>query len=146
MELRFQVQAKIKRPVDEVFDAIYNPKKLSVYFARAQATGPLDEGAKVMWEFSEFPGAYPVYVRKVVKNERIVLEWGNTETRETLRVELVFEALNEKSTLVKISESGWNEDQESLDESYHHCAGWMQMLCSLKVFVEEGRNLREFFI
>ena len=146
MELQFQVQAKIRKPIAEVFNAIYDPKKLSVYFARAQATGPLDEGTKVMWEFSEFPGAYPVYVREVRKNERILFEWENTKTAKLLRVEMIFEKLDENSTLVKIRESGWREDQESLDESYHHCAGWMQMLCCLKVYVEEGKNLREFFI
>jgi uncharacterized protein YndB with AHSA1/START domain len=146
MELRFQVQAKIKKPVGEVFDAIYNPKKLSVYFARARATGPLDEGTTVMWEFSEFPGAYPVYVREVSKDKRILFEWENTKTSKKLRVEMTFERLDENSTLLKISESGWKENEEALDESYHHCAGWMQMLCCLKVYVEDGKNLREFFI
>jgi hypothetical protein len=38
-----------------------------------------------------------------------------------------------------------NQIQESLDESYSHCQGWMQMLCCLKVYVEFGKNLREFF-
>ncbi len=44
MELKFSVQAKIKNPVEEVFDAVYNPKKLSKYFTTGGANGPLDEG------------------------------------------------------------------------------------------------------
>jgi uncharacterized protein (UPF0297 family) len=35
MELKFQVQGKIKKPVTEVIDAVYNPKKLSGYFTTA---------------------------------------------------------------------------------------------------------------
>ncbi len=146
MELRFEVQAKVKKPITEVFDAVYNPKKLSVYFANGGTSGPLDEGKSVTWKFAEFPGPFPVNVKKVIMNEKIVLEWANTKATKTLWVELSFEALDKHSTLVKIKESGWNkENQESLDESYSHCKGWMQMLCCLKVYVEDGRNLREFF-
>jgi len=145
MELRFQVHAKIKKPVAEVFDAVYNPKKLSRYFTIAGASGPLDEGKSVMWEFSEFPGAFSVHVKRVIKNEKIVFEWENTKASKTLRVETSFEPLDKHSTLVMIREFGWDsQNQESLDESYHHCEGWMQMLCCLKVYVEDGKNLRDF--
>jgi hypothetical protein len=58
---------------------------------------------------------------------------------------LEFEPLDEESTLVRISESGWKENQKGLDASYGNCMGWTQMLCCLKVYVEQGKNLREFF-
>lgn len=145
MELKFQVQGKIKKPVNEVFDAVYNPKKLSGYFTTAGASGPLDEGTEVMWDFHDFPGAFPVRVKKVVKNERIVFEW-DLPGGDATQVELNFEALDKDSTLVKIKESGWKAvSQKTLDESYGNCFGWGQMLCCLKVFVEDGKNLREFF-
>lgn len=146
MELRFEFQGKIKKPIAEVYDAVYDPKKLGVYFANGGTSGPLDEGKSVTWKFSEFPGVFPVHVKKVIKNEKIVFEWENTKTTKALLTEIKFEALDEHSTLIKIKESGWNkENQESLDESYSHCKGWMQMLCCLKVYVEDGKNLREFF-
>ena len=56
-----------------------------------------------------------------------------------------FEALDAGSTLVRIGESGWRANQEGLDSSYGNCMGWMQMLCCLKVYVEQGKNLRAFF-
>ncbi|MGH9965369.1 MAG: SRPBCC domain-containing protein [Nitrososphaeraceae archaeon] len=145
MELKFEVYAKIKKPIDEVFDAVYNPKKLSGYFTTGGATGPLDEGKEVTWDFHDFPGARPVQVKQTVKNEKIVLQWAGPNTGKTLMVEMKFEILDKDSTLVKIRESGWSkEDQESLDESYGNCMGWMQMLCCLKVYVGYGKNLREF--
>lgn len=145
MELKFEVYGKIKRPVAEVFDGVYNPKKLSGYFTTGGASGPLDEGKTVTWDFADFPGAFPVHVKQVIKNEKIVLEWANTEGNNN-RVEMSFEALDENSTLVKIRESGWkNEDQKSLNASYGNCMGWMQMISCLKVYVEYGKNLREFF-
>ena len=47
MELRFTVQIKIQKPVNEVFDAVYNPKKLSGYFTTGGSDGPLDPGKTV---------------------------------------------------------------------------------------------------
>ena len=52
MELKFRIQTKIQKPVEEVFDAIYNPEKVMKYFATESASGPLDEGAKVIWRFA----------------------------------------------------------------------------------------------
>ena len=49
------------------------------------------------------------------------------------------------STLVRITESGWKETPEGLKASYGNCEGWTSMLCALKVWVEQGVNLREFF-
>jgi len=41
MELKFQVQTKIQKPVAEVFDAVQNPEKLSGYFTNGGASAPL---------------------------------------------------------------------------------------------------------
>ena len=53
MDLKFTVQTKIQKPVREVFDAVYNPKKLSKYFTTGGADGPLDEGKTVIWSFND---------------------------------------------------------------------------------------------
>ena len=65
MELQFRVYGKIARPVAEVFDAVYNPTKLSGYFTTGGASAPLVEGSTVTWDFADFPGAFPVQVRTV---------------------------------------------------------------------------------
>ncbi len=79
MKLAFEVYGKIKKPIEEVFDAVYNPKKLSGYFTTGGASAPLDEGATVTWDFHDFPRAFPVRVKQMVKNEKIVREWDNNE-------------------------------------------------------------------
>lgn len=145
MELRFQMQAKIRKPVAEVFDAVYNPKKLSGYFTTGGASGPLAEGSTVTWDFADYPGAFPVKVRKVVPNRLIVLEWKAMDGSYDTRVEMHFEPLDAGATLVRIAESGWRETQAGLDASYGNCQGWMHMACCLKVYLEQGVNLREFF-
>jgi uncharacterized protein YndB with AHSA1/START domain len=139
MQLKFKVQTKIQKPVAEVFDAVYNPKKLSQYFTTGGANAPLDEGASVIWQFADYPGEIPVHVKQVVPNSLIAFEW------DTQRVEITFESLDDGSTLVSISEGTWPETQKGLDSSYGNCHGWTQMSCCLKAFLEYGINLRKGF-
>ena len=146
MDLRFKVHIKIQKPVSEVFDAVYNPKKLSSYFTTGGASGPLDEGKTVTWDFADFPGAFPVYVKQVISNQLIVFEWqaaGSEKDPYNTKVEMRFEPLENNSTMVSITESGWKEDEKGLESSYGNCFGWSHMSCCLKAFVEYGINLRK---
>jgi uncharacterized protein YndB with AHSA1/START domain len=143
MELKFKVQTKIQKPVAEVFDAVYNPSKLSGYFTNGGASAPLDEGTTVEWAFADNPGdeklKFPVEVIKTVKNELIELGWEGAKGLQT-SIRMEFEEVG-GDTIVRISETGWRE--KDLDSSYLNCMGWTQMLCCLKAFVEYGIDLRK---
>ncbi len=145
MELKFSEYAKIRKPVAEVFAAVVDPAKLSKYFTTGGASAPLVEGATVTWDFADFPGAFPVRVRQVVPNRLIVLEWQAADGKYDTRVEMSFEALDSESSKIQIAESGWKETQAGLEASYGNCYGWMNFLCCLKVWLEQGLNLREYF-
>jgi len=147
MDLKFTVKTAIQKPVAEVFDAVYNPNKLSGYFTTGGASGPLDEGTTVKWKFADFHGSdeegFPVKITKVVPNELIVLEWEGEKDRPDNVVEMNFRALDEGSTLVSITESGWSETQAGLNMSYGNCQGWSNMTSALKAYTEYGINLRK---
>ncbi len=156
MELKFRVAARIARPVHEVFEAVADPAQLSHYFTTGGAEGRLETGATVMWDFHDFPGAFPVKVVEVVPDERIVLEWKasegeppNVEGGEmtgadyNTTITMTFKGLDDGRTLVEIAEEGWRENQGALQASYGNCQGWTGMLLALKVWVEHGINLRE---
>lgn len=159
MDLKFRVAARIARPVHEVFEAVADPATLSRYFTTGGASGRLETGATVTWDFADFPGAFPVEVVEVVPDERIVLKWEANEgeppnlsdsdgkVREAnykTTVTMTFTPLDDDTrTLVEIREEGWRENQGSLAASYGNCQGWSQMLDALKVWVEHGINLRE---
>ena len=146
MDLKFQVQTKIQKPIEEVFDAVQNPDKLSGYFTNGGASAPLVEGPTVEWAFEDTPGEkigpFPVKVKKVIPNEQIVFEWEGAPGRDT-RVEMNFEKTGPSETLVRISESGWQETQDELNRSYGNCMGWSQMVSALKAYTEYGINLRK---
>jgi uncharacterized protein YndB with AHSA1/START domain len=145
MELKFKVQTKIQKPVADVFDAVYNPSKLSGYFTNGGASAPLDEGTTVEWAFADNPGddelKFPVEVKKTVKNELIELGWEGAKGLQT-HIRMEFEA-DGSDTIVRISETGWRETQSDLDSSYLNCMGWSQMISALKAYVEHGIDLRK---
>lgn len=151
MDLRFRVAARIAKPVKDVFEAVADPQQLSQYFTTGGASGRLEQGHRVSWEFSDFPGAFPVEVVEVVPNRKIVLRWGAHEVGENgmqstdYQTETVMEftPLDDGRTLVQISEHGWRETPAGLKGSYANCEGWSQMLCALKAWLEHGINLRE---
>jgi len=161
MELKFQVQAKIRKPRHEVFEAVADPKHLSAYFTTGGASGRIQEGVTVKWRFADFPSdeGFPVLVKKVVPDELIVLEWEAGDEVDIAkpdkqlppslgyytRVEMRFETLESGLTLVRISESGWRETEQGLRASYGNCQGWMNMACCLKAYLEYGINLRKDF-
>lgn len=145
MDLKFRIQTKIQKPIDEVFDAVYNPKKITQYFATESASAPLDEGTKVIWRFADYPGDAPLSVTKTTPNKLIEFEWETMEGGYDTHVRIEFEALGPEETLVSISEGNWKENQKGLDSSYGNCYGWMQMSCCLKAYLEYGINLRKGF-
>ena len=144
MDLKFRVFAHIAKPVEAVFEAVADPAQLSCYFTTGGAKGRLETGATVMWDFHDFPGAFPVNVIEVIPNEKIVLEWNANEQAEEGKpapdyrttVTITFEPIEKDRTLVGIIEQGWRETQAGLDASYGNCMGWAQMLCALKMWVE----------
>lgn len=159
MELKFRVFAHVSRPVAEVFEAVVDPGQLSNYFTTGGATGRIEEGAVVTWDFADFPGAFPVQIVEVVPHQRIVLEWDAAETDQLetsdrsdmadagyrTTVTMSFKPVDGDAgrTLVEIAEEGWRETERGLKASYGNCMGWSQMLAALKVWLEHGINLRE---
>jgi uncharacterized protein YndB with AHSA1/START domain len=155
MELKFTVSAYISRPIDEVFEAIADPKKLSGYFTTGGAQGRLETGKTVTWDFHDFPGAFPVDVVEVTAPSRIVLKWDANEGPpddcgptpsagyKTLITMQLTSLDDGKRTLVTITEEGWRQTPGGLRASYGNCMGWSQMLCALKMYVEHGINLRD---
>ena len=155
MDLKFKVMIHVGRPVGLVFEAVADPTQLSSYFTTGGASGRLETGATVTWDFADFPGAFPVEVVEAVPNEKIVLKWeahdgeildgeADVHTGYQTEVTMRFVAVDDgQRTRVEIEEKGWRETPGGLTASYNNCMGWSQMLAALKAWVEHKINLRE---
>jgi len=149
MELKFEVSGRVSKPIDEVFEAIVNPKQLSRYFTTGGAEGRLETGVTVYWKFGEFPDSYPVKVVEVEKNRRIIFQWESDDSGKdgqesyNTTVTMRFEELDGNRTLISIAEEGWHQTSAGRKASYNNCMGWSQMLCALKACLEYDINLRK---
>ena len=147
MPKEFTVWVNVSAPLAAIYEAVAVPEKLSAYFTTGGAKGRVETGATVMWEFSDFPGPFPVEIDGAVSPHRIVFRWpANEEDAAPFKttVTFVFEPLEEgKRTKVSITESGWHDNDAGQKASYGNCMGWSQMLMALKAWVEYGINLRE---
>src|SRR3569623_840456 len=123
MTLKSKVSGRIAKPVHEVFEAVVDQAKLSKFFTTgAGSTGRLATGATVMWDFHDFPGAFPVKVIEVVQDKKVVLAWSSQDdAAEGQRfaphdntVTIEFEGLEDGRTLVNISAEGWGETPKGL--------------------------------
>lgn len=148
MTLSFKVSGRIARPVHDVFEAVADPDQLSQYFTTNGAKGRLETGATVVWDFADFPGAFPVHVVEVEPDRRIVLRWQAADSGEDpyeTTVTMEFEQLDDGRTLVTIAEEGWRDDEAAQQASYDNCEGWTGMLCAMRVWLEHRINLRDGF-
>jgi uncharacterized protein YndB with AHSA1/START domain len=143
MPPEFEVFITVRKPVREVFNAIHDPDQLRRYFTTGGASAPMRAGATVMWEFADFPGAFPIHVRQSEPEQRIVFDWPAQEQGRMGHVEIRFEAIDANTTKVKIGERGWSDTPEGQRHAFGNCMGWAQMLCCLKAWLEYGINLRE---
>lgn len=148
-DLSFTVSGRIARPREEVYEAVADPAQLSRYFTTGGARGRLKAGDDVVWDFADFPGAFPVTVVDDEPPHRIVIEWENESTtseQSMTRVIFEFEPLDAGSrTLVTITERSWQPTPDGARAAFGNCEGWTGMLTALKAWLEHGINLREGF-
>ena len=145
MDPNYNVWMIVNRPVHEVFEAVADPKELSSYFTTGGASARLEAGKTVTWDFHDYPGAFPVHVKDVVPDERIMFEWQGDEpgAKRDISVTMTFTSVEDGRTKVEVAETGWSDSDAGVKASYGNCMGWSQMLAALKAWKEYGINLRE---
>jgi uncharacterized protein YndB with AHSA1/START domain len=136
----FTVSQTIRKPVAEIFHAIVDPDILSTYFTKA-SSGPLESGAKVTWYWSGNEEEY-FYVDNVIPSEKIEGHWKAWKVDYHVNTIFTFISKEDGSTLVRISEDGFHNDELGRESSYGQCSGWTHMLLSLKARLEFDIDLR----
>jgi uncharacterized protein YndB with AHSA1/START domain len=139
-KLEINVAMQIQKPINEVFDAIVNPEKMSNYFI-SQSTGIMEEGKNLIWKFPEFDFECPVRVAKIEKDKYISYYWENSG--KELLVEMTLTERENNSTLVSISEKDMDNNEEGLKWLSGNSFGWSNFLACLKAYIEYGINLRK---
>jgi uncharacterized protein YndB with AHSA1/START domain len=138
--LEIKTAIQILKPVNEVFEAIVDPIKMSNYFI-SKSNGRMETGKQIMWQFPEFDMEFPIRVGKIIKDEYISYYWDVEGTE--LLVEMALTARAESSTLVTITEKSRENDEAGIKWLKGNTAGWANFLACLKAYLEYGINLRK---
>ncbi|ESU27230.1 hypothetical protein FLJC2902T_22040 [Flavobacterium limnosediminis JC2902] len=139
-KLEINCAMQIGKPVNEVFEAIVNPEKMTNYFI-SESTGMMEEGKELIWKFPEFDFECPVRVGKIEKDRYISYYWENSGAE--LLVEMTLTERENNTTLVSISEKSMENDEKGLKWLSGNSFGWSNFLACLKAYLEYGINLRK---
>ena len=129
----------IRRPVAEVFNAFIDPD-ITTKFWFTRSTGRLQAGTQVHWEWEMYGFAIPVTARIIEADKRIVIEWPGYEKVTT--VEWTFNAMDEGSTFVRITETGFaGTGDELMKRVASSTEGFSLVLAGLKALLEHNVTL-----
>jgi uncharacterized protein YndB with AHSA1/START domain len=137
MKLIAKATIQIQKPIEEVFEGIVNPEKMTKYFI-SESNGRLETGKELIWKFPEFPDKVPVKDIKIETNQSVSFVWD----KETI-VKIILEAQPDKSTLVKVTEDGKPYNEENLKWVIGNTEGWANFLACMKAYLEYGIQLRK---
>ncbi len=138
--LEVKATIQIIKPVDVVFEAIVDPEKMSNYFI-SNASGRMEEGSQLTWQFPEFETKFPVKVAKIEKDKYVSFYWEH-EGFETFS-EMTLSHIEDNATLVTVTEKGRQNDEAGIKWLKGNTEGWANFLACLKAYLEYGINLRK---
>jgi len=138
--LEIKTAIQILKTVNEVFEAIVDPTKMSNYFV-SKSSGRMETGKQIMWQFPEFDMEFPIRVGKIIKDEYISYYWDVEGTELLVEMTLTARALS--STLVTLTEKSRANDEAGIKWLKGNTEGWANFLACLKAYLEYGINLRK---
>ncbi|MBT8267453.1 MAG: SRPBCC domain-containing protein [Bacteroidia bacterium] len=137
MKLESNAIIQIQKPIEDVFEGIVNPEKMTKYFI-SESSGRLESGNEVIWKFPEFEDKFPIRKVKIEKNRSISFVWDP----ETL-VKITLEKLPDESTIVRVNENGKEFNEDNLKWALENSGGWANFLACMKAYLEYGIQLRK---
>jgi uncharacterized protein YndB with AHSA1/START domain len=138
--LEIKTKIQISKPVNEVFEGIVDPTKMTNYFI-SKSSGRMEEGKETLWQFPEFDAEFPIKVKKIEKDKYISYYWvlDNIE----LLVEMTLTPTANNETVVTITEKSRANDEAGIRWLKGNTEGWANFLACLKAYLEYGINLRK---
>lgn len=132
-----ETQMLIRKPAEMVFQAFIDPA-ITTNFWFTKASDKLDVGKTVTWEWEMYQVSTKVLVKEIVKNEKLIIEWGEPVTT----VEFEFKALTDDTTYVVIKNYGFNLTGDQLIQAIKdNTGGFTTVLDGLKAYLEHKINL-----
>lgn len=137
MKLSAKATIQIQKPVEEVFEGIVDPAKMTKYFI-SQSSGRLEPDTEVTWKFPEFPAEFPVNHIQTEPHHSVSFVWD----KDTV-VNIALEKQPDNSTVVRVTEGEKEFSEENLQWAIGNTEGWANFLACMKAYLEYGIELRK---
>ncbi|NBB16705.1 polyketide cyclase [Caulobacter sp. SLTY] len=135
-----KAQTMIRAPADKVFEAFVDPE-VTTRFWFSKASGRLESGAVVRWEWEMYGAADDIHVRSLEPGKSLVFDWGGEDG--LTRVECTLTELGDGQTFVEVTNIGFKGDADSvIAQALDSNGGFTTVLCAAKVWLEHGINAR----
>ena len=139
-QLEIKTAIQVSKPATEIYEAIVDPSKMCNYFI-SKGSGRLEEGKKILWQFPEFEGEFPIRVGKTDPSKYVSFYWEMDGIE--LFVEINLTSGRNNSTVVTITEKSRENNESGINWLKNNTQGWANFLACLKAYVEYGINLRK---
>ncbi|WP_397361829.1 SRPBCC domain-containing protein [Paenibacillus sp.] len=114
MDTQVTTKFKIFKTVNEVFEAIIDPEKMSNYWF-SWGTGRMEQGKTITWRYDEYNAEVDIHVLEVVNNRNnrtIIFSWGGSDQETVVTITLT--ELEPASTVIEVIESGLRENDPEI--------------------------------
>lgn len=129
------VKTLIRAKVEKVYDAFVKPEILSTFWLSA-ASGPLEVGKTVRWEFMVAGIADQVTTTELIPNQKIKVAFSDSTTAEWM-----FESIDTTNTIVTIVNAGYSGSaEEQVEQALNSVEGFTWVLADLKTLLEQGQS------
>jgi len=127
----------IRRPVADVFEAIIDPA-ITAKFWFTHASGRLDSGKEVRWEWHMYDVSTTVTVSEIVANEKIIMRWNDPPTT----VVWTFTEMPGNATFLEVRNFGFaGNGDEQVKEAVGSTGGFTLVLAGANAWLEQGLTL-----
>tara|TARA_R110002051_G_scaffold325679_1_gene430144 strand:+ start:3681 stop:4121 length:441 start_codon:yes stop_codon:yes gene_type:complete len=137
MRLESNAIIQIQKPVQEVYEGIINPEKMTQYFI-SESSGKMETGKELIWKFPEFDDRFPITEVLIETNQLISFVWDP----ETV-VRITLEKLEDNSTIVRVYEGKKDLTDDNLKWALENSGGWANFLACMKAYLEYVIQLRK---
>jgi len=132
-----ETQMLIRRPVQVVFEAFIDPG-ITRNFWFTKGSGKLGKGKSITWEWEMYGVSTQVYVKEIIPDKKISIEWDEPPTT----VDFEFEAVNAEHTYLIIRNYGFQQTGTELIQTIKdNTGGFTTVLDGLKAYLEHGIQL-----
>ncbi len=137
--LNVDVNGKVFKPIETVFQAIVNPDILSKYFI-SRYKGELKVGEIMIWYFDDYGVELNAEIMVVEENKRIDFCWEASGNKKDVQITL--SVFDNQTTEIQITEQPFENHIDDIKRVIQQTQGWTDFICCLKAYLYTGVNLR----